>query len=102
MWLVALALFGWLRIEDVVPLPEVAGVPIPTWLLLGGLAAGLLLAFLTRLANGAGARRRARKAARSLREQVEAVAQELVLAPVELELDAHARLCAAVEAARKP
>ena len=41
-WLAVLALLGWLRIEDVVPLPEVAGIPIPTWLLLGGAAAGLV------------------------------------------------------------
>ncbi len=99
VWLVALAVLGWLRIEDVVPLPEVAGIPIPTWLLLGGAAAGIVLAFLARLANGVGANRRARRAARSLRERVEAVAQELVLGPVERELDVRKRLCAAVEAA---
>ena len=46
VWLLGLALLGWLRIEDVVPLPEVEGVPIPTWLVLGGAAAGLVLAFL--------------------------------------------------------
>ena len=100
VWLVALAVLAWLRIEDVVPLPEVAGVPIPTWLLLGGVIAGIGLAFVARLANGVGANRRARKAARSLREQVEAVAQELVLGPVERELDVRERLCAAVAAAR--
>jgi GTP-binding protein EngB required for normal cell division len=101
LWLAVLAVLGWLRIEDVVPLPEVEGIPIPTWLLLGGAAAGVLLAFLARLANGFGANRRARKAARSLREQVGAVAQELVIAPVERELDVHARLCAAVATAQK-
>ncbi len=100
VWLLGLALLGWLRIEDVVPLPEVEGVPIPTWLFLGGAAAGLVLAFLARLANGVGANRRARRAGRSLREQVEAVAEELVIGPVERELDVHARLCAAVERAR--
>ena len=100
VWLAALALLGWLRIEDVVPLPEVAGIPIPTWLLLGGAAAGLVLAFLARLMNGVGANRRARRAARSLRDQVEAVAHELVTGPVERELDVRERLCAAVESAR--
>jgi GTP-binding protein EngB required for normal cell division len=100
VWLAALAVLGWLRIEDVVPLPEVAGVPIPTWLLLGGAVAGLLLAFVARLLNGVGANRRARRAARSLRDQVEAVAQELVTGPVELELDVRERLCVALESAR--
>jgi hypothetical protein len=99
-WLVALAVLGWLRIDDVVPLPEVWGAPIPTWLLLGGAAAGIVLATLARLVNGAGARRRSRRAGRALRERVEEVAQELVLGPVEAELDARGRLCAAVAAAR--
>jgi hypothetical protein len=101
VWLAALAVFGWLRIEDVVPLPEIEGIPIPTWLLLGGAAAGIVLAFLARLVNGVGARRRARKAAAALRKRVQEVAQALVLGPVAEELDAHARLCAAVEEARK-
>ncbi len=59
---------------------------MPTALLVGGLLAGSLLAFLARLANGAGARRRARRARRALRARVAAVAEELVVAPVEAEL----------------
>ena len=100
LWLLALALLGWLRIEDVVPLPEVAGIPIPTWLLLGGAATGIVLAFIARLLNGAGANRRARRAARSLRQQVDQVAHELVLGPLDRELDAYEQLCAAVSTAR--
>ncbi|MCP9486956.1 MAG: hypothetical protein MSC30_13970, partial [Gaiellaceae bacterium MAG52_C11] len=99
-WLLALAVLGYLRVDEVVPLPEVYGIPVPTWLLLGGTAAGIALAFLARLVNGAGASRRARAAGRSLRAGVDAVAEELVVAPVERELSAHARLCAAVETAR--
>ncbi|MEO5791174.1 MAG: hypothetical protein ABIR67_03775, partial [Gaiellaceae bacterium] len=100
VWLGTLAVLGWLRIEDVVPLPEVRGIPIPTWLLLGGAAAGILLAFLARLVNGVGARRRARRAGRSLGARVETVAQELVIEPIERELDAHGRLCGAISRAR--
>jgi ABC-type multidrug transport system fused ATPase/permease subunit len=99
LWLLALAVLGYLRIEDVVPLPEVWSIPVPTALLLGGAAAGLLLAFVARLANGLGAARRARAAERSLRRRVEEVAAELVVEPVEAELAAHDRLCAALEAA---
>ncbi|MBA3788158.1 MAG: GTP-binding protein HSR1, partial [Actinobacteria bacterium] len=95
-----LAVLGYLRVDEVVPLPELYGIPIPTWLLLGGAAAGIALAFLARLVNGAGASRRARAAGRSLRAGVDGVAQELVVAPVENELAIHARLCAAVETAR--
>ena len=100
LWLVALAILGYLRIEDVVPLPELYGIPIPTWLLLGGAVAGIALGVLARLVNGGGARRRARAAGRSLRAGVAAVAQELVVTPVERELDARTRLCAAVATAR--
>ena len=100
LWLVALALLGWLRIEDVVPLPEVAGIPIPTWLLLGGAAAGIVLAFLARLLNQASANRRARRAGRSLRQQVDQVADELVLDPLDRELEAYEQFCAAVATAQ--
>jgi GTP-binding protein EngB required for normal cell division len=100
VWLFALAALGYLRIEDVVPLPEVRGVPVPTWLLLGGAAAGFVLALLARLANGAGARRRARAAGRALRAEVERVARELVITPVERELEVHNQLANALAKAR--
>ena len=92
-WLLVLVALAWLQLDDVVPLPEVRGVPVPTLLLLGGVAAGLALAFLVRLINGVAAGRRARAANRSLRARVDGVADELVLDPVEAELDAHRRLC---------
>jgi len=99
LWLFLLAVLGYLRIEDVIPVPELGGVPIPTWLLLGGALAGIALAFLARLVNGAGARRRSRAAARSLRARIEDVAKELVISPVEAELEAYRRFCSAVDAA---
>jgi hypothetical protein len=99
VWLLVLGVLGYLRIDEVVPLPELYGVPTPTWLLLGGMAAGIVLASLTRLVNRAGANRRARAAARSLRAGIERVADELVIAPVEWELDVRSRLCQAVETA---
>jgi GTP-binding protein EngB required for normal cell division len=99
LWLLSLAVLGYLQLDDVLPVPELRDVPIPTWLLLGGALAGIVLAFLTRLVNGAGARRRSRSAARSLRKRVDEVGRELVISPVEAELEAHRRFCAAVEAA---
>jgi GTP-binding protein EngB required for normal cell division len=101
VWLSALAVFGWLRVEKVVPLPEVASVPIPTWLVLGGAVAGIVLAFAARLINAVGANRRARRAGHSLREQVEQVARELVVAPVERELEVVSEFCRAVAEARR-
>jgi GTP-binding protein EngB required for normal cell division len=91
-WITLAGLAGYLRIEDVVPLPDLAGAPVPTWLVLGGLALGLVLSFLTRLVNSAAAGRRRRAAERALRPGIESVADELVLAPVERELAAHEAL----------
>lgn len=99
LWLLVLAVLGYLRVDEVVPLPEAYGIPIPTWLLAGGALAGVALAFLARLVNGLAARRRARAAARSLRARVEEVGQALVVAPVEAELDVERRLCEAVASA---
>ncbi|HSL65832.1 MAG TPA: hypothetical protein VK874_14360, partial [Gaiellaceae bacterium] len=103
VWLLALVGLGFLRIEDVVPLPEVWGVPVPTALLLGGAAAGILLALLAKVANGASARRRGRAAGRALRRRVEGVGDELLIAPAERELEAHDRLARSLAAAtRRP
>jgi GTP-binding protein EngB required for normal cell division len=96
VWLLALAVLGYLRVDDLVPVPEIRDVPIPTWLVVGGSAAGIALALLARLANAIGARRRAAAAARSLRRGIEAVAEERIIGPVEAELDAYERICAAV------
>jgi GTP-binding protein EngB required for normal cell division len=99
LWLLVLAVLAYLRIDDVIPTPEIRGIPVPTWLLLGGALAGIVLAFLARLANGVGARRRSRAAARALRQRVEEVAQELVIRPVEGELEAHEQLRRSLAAA---
>jgi hypothetical protein len=106
LWLLALLALDYLRLDDVLPTPEANGVPLPTALLLGGAVAGLALAFLARLVNGWGARRRARAAGRSLRKRLEASADALVLEPVEAELAAYEGFCAALAtaagAARRP
>ena len=99
LWLLGIAVLGYLQLEQAVPLPLVGSFPLPTVMLGGGLLAGLVLAVLTRLVNGFGARRRARAAARTLRRAVEAVADELAVEPVERELAAHDRLCDALTTA---
>ena len=102
LWLLALLALDYLRLDDVLPVPEANGVPLPTALLLGGIVAGVALAFLARLVNGAGARRRARAAGRSVRARVEVTGEKLVLEPVERELEAYERFCAAVVKAATP
>ena len=99
LWLLVLAVLGYLHIDDVVPLPELWNVPIPTLLLLAGAGAGIAFAFVFRVLNGASARRRAKSAARALRHQIDEVAGELVIGPVEAELDRYAQLRKAIELA---
>jgi GTP-binding protein EngB required for normal cell division len=100
LWLLGLVALGWLRLDDVVPTPEVEGIAVPTVLAVGGALAGLLVAFLARVLTRIGARRRARRAERALRSRVVAVADELVVEPVRAELAAREELCAQVATAR--
>ncbi|WP_225233793.1 GTPase [Klenkia terrae] len=96
LWLLGLVVLGWLQLDDLVPLPRVEGLPVPTLLLVGGLLAGLLLAVLARPFIGLRARRRARRARRRLEEAVAGVARTEVLDPLAGTATAHARFCAAV------
>jgi GTP-binding protein EngB required for normal cell division len=96
LWLLALLALAYLQLDELVPTPEVRGIALPTALLLGGAAAGIAVAFLARLANGIGARRRARAAERALRAQVAAAGDELVVKPVAAELSRHDALLGAL------
>jgi len=98
-WLLVLVGLAFLRLDDVVPLPDVEGVPVPTALLVGGIALGLLVSLVARVVNRASARRRARSAERILRRRVADVADADVVAPVQAELDTHDALCRALAVA---
>ncbi|MEU2349813.1 GTPase [Modestobacter sp. NPDC049651] len=96
LWLLLLVVLGWLQLDDVLPVPHVERLPVPTVLLSGGLLAGLLLAGVARPLVAAGARRRGRAARRRLTERVAEVADEEVLAPLADVRADHDRFCAAV------
>ncbi|WP_104525887.1 GTPase [Blastococcus atacamensis] len=101
LWLLALVVLGLFRLDDVLPLPRVENIPLPTLLVAGGLLAGLLLALICRPLVALRARRRARAADRRLRAAVQEVAEAEVLAPmVKVQRDAE-RFCAAVTAAAR-
>jgi hypothetical protein len=98
LWLVALAVMGYLQL----PQPETPrrqGWPVPTLMLLGGVVAGLVLALVCRLLVRLTARSRGRTAHRRLTEAIAAVAEELVVAPVEAELGAYRELRAGLDRA---
>jgi hypothetical protein len=88
----------WLRIPSDGLAPEIGGWPIPTVLLLGGAALGLLLAAGAKLFSGIGARRRARRAGKQIIAALGDVADRLVVAPVDAELDRWTAMAAAVKA----
>ncbi|SEP13386.1 GTPase [Trujillonella endophytica] len=96
LWLLALVGLGLLQLDDVVPLPRVEGIPLPTLLLGGGLLAGALLALLARPLVRVRARRRRRRAELRLRAAVAAVGEEELLAPMADVRADHDRFAAAL------
>jgi hypothetical protein len=98
IWLGVLAGFGLLRIPEP-PTPEVAGWPVPTLLVVGGAAVGLLLSVLVRPLIAVGARRRRRRAAARLNAGVQEVADRQVLAAVAAELERYREACVQVKVA---
>ena len=71
--------------------PKVGDVPMPTLLLLGGLALGFLLWLLLKPIVNWGARRARRRVEQRLQVAVTAVAREHVVAPVREVLHAYAQ-----------
>ena len=84
-WSLALAASGSFGDDSV---PDYGGIDLPLLLLLGGVVVGVLLALLCRALVDVTARNRATNADRRLRAAVHEVSSELVVAPVEHELEA--------------
>ncbi|GEA88456.1 GTPase [Cellulomonas cellasea] len=87
LWLALLAGGAYLQLPEP-PTPVWWELPAPTVLAIGGALAGLLVALLGRVAGGVGARRRATRVRRRLREAIDAVAGRLVVEPATSELAA--------------
>ncbi len=88
VWLGVLATDRYLGVSEP-STPDVAGFPVPTVMLLGGIVLGIVLSLLCRLLVSATARSRARSADRRLRSAIAEVADALVVAPVRAELAAY-------------
>ncbi len=86
VWLIALAVVGWLQLPEI-GTPDWGPLPVPTALLLGGVLLGILLALGSRVAARIGADRRADAVRRKLRAAVATAADEVVIAPVDAEID---------------
>jgi len=98
VWLAALAGMGYLRLPQP-DTPRWYGFPAPTFLLLGGIIAGILVAVLARLASSIAARRRAAATDRRLRAGIVEVTEQFVIEPIEAELAAYQRFRGGVQAA---
>lgn len=98
VWLGLLAVAAYLRIPEP-PTPDYRGIPIPTGLLIGGLLLGLLAAFIGGRLARVGALRRARSVRQRAERAVGEVADELIITPLNDELerrqDLHRLLAAA-------
>ncbi len=89
VWLVVLGVVGWLQLPEI-GTPRVGPLPVPFLLLAGGLLLGWLLALVSRSFARTGARRRAALIDGRLRESVDGVASERIVAPVREVLRRHA------------
>jgi GTP-binding protein EngB required for normal cell division len=98
VWLGALAVLSYLKLSQPAT-PDLATLPLPTVLLVGGVGLGLVLALLSRALVGRTARKRARTAERRLRAAVVEVADELVVAPLAAEVDAYRTVTEGLRAA---
>ena len=97
-WLGVLAGLGYLQLP-VPEVPRVEGWPVPTVMIAGGVLLGVVLAIAARFIVGAAAAARSAVARKRLKTAVAAVAEELVVAPVEREVSRLEKFAAALKAA---
>ncbi|OBF29347.1 ABC transporter [Mycobacterium sp. ACS1612] len=94
LWLGLLAVLAYLQID--LDAPSLGPFAWPTVLLVGGLAAGLVLRLVITPFVAVGAARRRQRVSSELLQRVEAVADDLVVAPLRAELSVYGQLSAAV------
>jgi hypothetical protein len=100
LWLAALAVFGFLQLEDP-PLPKWNGIPYATIMLIGGALLGVGVSVACRLFATSGAARRGRLVAKALRTELEKVADSHVVAPAREELTAYSTCRDSLTTARR-
>lgn len=98
LWLLADLILAYLRLPSLPDYPW-RNVPMPTWLLVFGVVAGLLLAGLSRIGIEVAARAKAARARAMLTAAVSRVARELIVDPINAELERYRRARAAIDRA---
>jgi hypothetical protein len=97
LWLIALAAASFLQFD--VPAPDVGTLPVPTVLLIGGVLIGLVVALVSLIAARSGGRQRTAAVRRQLRDVVDRVASDVVIEPVDAELERYRTFQAALKSA---
>jgi len=87
-WLIVLMVLGWLQLPAV-ETPTLGPLPYPSLLFVGGLLLGYLISLLTAAMGRVAARRRKALVTSRLRESLEQVARDRLIAPVQEVLDRH-------------
>ena len=88
VWLGSLAVMGYLQVPQP-SLPSVFGIPVPTLMLIGGVGLGILLGLFCRVLVHFTARSRARAVDKRLRSGIRSVVTDMVIKPIDEELDAY-------------
>lgn len=88
VWLGGLAFMAYLQMPEP-STQRYAGFPVPTLLLVGGVLLGVLLGLVCKAAVRVSARGKARSADRRLRAAIREVTEQLVVEPVEAEVEAY-------------
>ena len=99
IWLVGLAAATWFQLPQL-PTPTFQQIPVPTGLVFGGALLGWSLAVLSRSAATIGGRRSGAKAAKQIEHGVGRVASELVLDPIQHELEQRESLLQLLQSAK--
>ncbi|MFC3299555.1 GTPase Era [Arthrobacter agilis] len=97
-WLGVLAVLGFFQLP-VVDVPRVEGFPVPTLLIVGGLAAGILVGAIAAVFARWGAARRASRVRRRLLAACGGVADDVVLRPVRDEVERYNAFSSTVRSA---
>jgi hypothetical protein len=97
-WLGVLAGLAYLQLP-VPEVPRVEGWPLPTLMIAGGVLLGIFLALTGKIIGAGASRARAAKARKRLRAAVGAVANNLVVEPVQIEVSRLSSFNAALKAA---
>jgi GTP-binding protein EngB required for normal cell division len=100
LWLAVLGVLSYLRVSSPDPV-DVAGLPLPTVLLIAGVILGVLVALACRRLSVASAGRRAERAGHRLRAAVAEVTERLVVQPMQAEIDAYTQCRQGLDAALK-